>query len=153
MKRAAAPTSTVRPATPPLPADVVRLLQAGLRSRRPERKHRAIEACLAARAFADGFAKGADPERAYRRHVIGPHHEHWLCGYEAGQRAADQAAARYLREQLSPLACALHVDSPTPNAPSSDAPAPTTRPGRAGANRAPRAQPSPQLTLFSEALT
>jgi hypothetical protein len=85
---------------PPLPADVAQLLRSELRSRNASRKRLAMEACLAARAFAAGFARGADPERAYRRHVVGPHHEHWLCGYDAGQRAAEQAAQRYLRDQL-----------------------------------------------------
>ena len=86
----------------PLPADVVRLLRAALRSRNADHRRVAMDACLAARAFAAGFARGADPERAYRRHVVGAHHEHWLRGYDAGQRAAEQAAQSYLRDQLVP---------------------------------------------------
>ena len=66
----------------------------------PERRHDAIEAAHAARAFAAGFARGADPERMPRRHVVDVDHEHWLRGYEAGQRAADRAATRYLGYQL-----------------------------------------------------
>jgi hypothetical protein len=80
------------------------LLLAGLRSRNPARRHEAMEASLAARAFAAGFARGADPERTQRRHVVDVHHEHWLRGYEAGQRAADQAAMQYLGDQLRPRA-------------------------------------------------
>jgi hypothetical protein len=134
---------------PPLPTDVARLLLAGLRSRKPERKRLANEACLAARAFAAGFSRGADPERACRRHVIGAHHEHWLRGYDAGQRAAEQAAAGYLRDQLLPLTTAADVNTAASSAPAPDAAAPTSQPERARATCATRAEPPPQLTLFS----
>lgn len=138
---ASAPTTAPRPAFPALPADVARLLQAGLRSKKAECNQQAIEACLAARAFAAGFTRGADSERAHRRHVVGPHHEHWLRGYQAGLRAAEDAAARYLRDQLLP-------SSATPNAHAPSAAAPTPRPERARATRAIRAQPFRQLTLI-----
>jgi hypothetical protein len=82
---------------PPLPADVAQLLRSELGSRNENRERLAIKACLAVGAFASGFVRGADPERAYRRHVVGSHHEHWLRGYDAGQRAAEQAAQRYTR--------------------------------------------------------
>ncbi len=52
-----------RPATPPLPGDLVQQLNAGLRSRNADRKRASMEACLAARAFVAGFCRGADPER------------------------------------------------------------------------------------------
>ena len=139
------PATALRSAMPALPADVARVLLAGLRSSKPERKQGAIEACLAARAFAAGFARGADSERTGRRHVIGPHHEHWLRGYQAGQCASGPAAARYLRDQLLPSSAtpdAIAISS----APSAAAPAP--RPERARVTRAIRAQPSPQLTLL-----
>jgi hypothetical protein len=115
MRRATSKPIAPERVTPPLPADVARLLLGGLRSRNADRKRIAMEACLAARAFAAGFCRGADPERAYRRHVIGPHHEHWLRGYDAGQRAAEQAAVRYLRDQLLPPSATgiAHVSAPT----------------------------------------
>lgn len=143
-----APTTTRPPhVAPPLPADVVQLLRAGLRSRNADRRRVAMDACLAARAFAGGFARGADPERAYRRHVVGPHHEHWLCGYDAGQRAAEQAAQRYLRDQLVPPSTAT-CDACAPGVSTADTAAPIPRPERARAIRATRACLPPQLTLF-----
>jgi hypothetical protein len=60
-----------------------------------------MEACLAARAFAAGLCRGADPERACRGHVIGPHHEHWLAGYHAGLRAAEHATPRNATSAIS----------------------------------------------------
>src|SRR5215468_5168203 len=103
MKRATA-THAARPraAMPGLLPDLLRRISAGLHSPKPERKPAAIAALLAARAFAAGFARGADPLGATRRHTVDDHHEHWLAGHAAGQRAADDAAARYLRDRLLP---------------------------------------------------
>lgn len=139
---------TIRPphVAPPLPAEVAQLLRSELRSRNANRTRLAMEACLAARAFAAGFTRGADPERAYRRHVVGPHHEHWLRGYDAGQRAAEQAAQRYLRDQLVPPSTAAD-DARAPSA-STGAAVAIPRPQRARAIRATRACPPTQLTLF-----
>jgi hypothetical protein len=121
-----------------LPHDARSLLLASLRSRVPEQRRQAIEACLAARAFAAGFARGADPVRTRRRHIVDMDHEHWLRGYEAGQHAADHAAAQYLGDQLRPPGGALG---------SSAAPPCTPRPAAAPLTLR-RAQPTPQLTLF-----
>jgi hypothetical protein len=144
MKRSTS-TNTAKPrsAIPPLPSDLMRQLLARLRSSKPARKRHAIDACLASRAFALGFVCGADPERARRRHVVGPHHEHWLRGYDAGQRAAEHATTGYLRDQLL-------LPHATPNA-TSLAPrvaAPRPRTERAPAIHAARTQPSAQLTLL-----
>src|SRR5262249_27514894 len=130
----------VRPrhVAPPLPADVVQLLRAGLRSRNADRSRVAMNACLASRAFAAGFARGADPERTRRRHVVGSHHEHWLRGYEAGQRAAEQAAQWHLRDQLLPPSTTA-TDACAPIASAADAAASIPRPQRARATRAARA--------------
>src|SRR4051812_31827226 len=100
MKHATPRTAPPQRSKPPLPPDLARRVTAGLRSPKPERRRRAMAACLAARAFAAGFVQGADSERARRRHVADLHHEHWLRGYDAGQRAAAEAAARYLDDQL-----------------------------------------------------
>lgn len=63
---------------------------------------RTLRAHLAARAFADGFARGADPRRARRRHVVDPEtHAHWLCGYDAGRAAAAAAQGAFLEMQLA----------------------------------------------------
>ena len=140
-----------RHVAPPLAGDIVQLLRAGLRSRNADRRRVALEACLAARAFAAGFARGADPERAYRRHVVGPHHEHWLRGYDAGQRAAEQAAQRYLRDQLaSPSApgTVAPVSATASSASTAGTAAPIPRTPRARATCAMRACLPPQLTLF-----
>jgi hypothetical protein len=60
-----------------------------------------LRARLAARAFADGFARGADPRRARRRHVVDlDTHEHWLRGYDAGRVAAAAAESAYLDARL-----------------------------------------------------
>ena len=85
-----------------LPANLLQQLQLGLRSSAPDRQRAALDACGAAHAFAAGFASGADPERARRRHVLGANHEHWLAGYQAGQRAADDTTSAYLRTLLAP---------------------------------------------------
>ncbi len=62
----------------------------------------AIAAHLAARAYADGFARGADPRRAPRRHVVEPGtHVHWLRGFDDGRAAAEAAAAAYLALELA----------------------------------------------------
>ena len=117
---------------PPLPAELARRVTAGLRSPKPERRRQAMAACLAARAFAAGFVQGADSERARRRHVVDLHHEHWLRGYDAGQRAAAEAAARYLGDQLHAPGAALDARASVPSAPRSDAgprtPPPEARP-------------------------
>ncbi len=142
-----------RPATPPLPGDLVQQLNAGLRSRNADRKRASMEACLAARAFAAGFHRGADPERACRRHVIGPHHEHWLAGYHAGLHAAEHATQRYLRDQLQRPGTAPDRSEPAPAATGANAVAPTPHPARARASRTTRAPLLPQLTLFSSEVT
>jgi hypothetical protein len=153
MKHSTAKPITPRPATPPLPGDLVQQLNAGLRSRNADRKRAAMEACLAARAFAAGFCRGADPERACRRHVIGPHHEHWLAGYHAGLRAAEHATQHYLRDQLQPPGTTPDESAPAIAATDADAAAPTPRLPRARAPRTTRASLSPQLTLFSSEVT
>jgi hypothetical protein len=112
------------------------LLLAGLRSRNPARRHEAIEASLSARAFVAGFARGADPGRSRRRHVVDVHHAHWLRGYEAGRRAADQAATRFLGDQLRRRAGAPNGENAAITAP---------RPTPPAQRCAPLA---PQLTLF-----
>jgi hypothetical protein len=137
-------TPVSRSGLPPLPADVARRVLADLRSAKPERKRQAIEALLAARAFAAGFVQGADVERARRRHVVDPHHAHWLRGYDAGQRAAAGAAAHYLGDQLRTPRAALDAPAPTPSAPRSNAGPRTPRPS----TRAISAPFSPQLTLI-----
>jgi hypothetical protein len=128
-----------------LPPEIARRLLAGLRSPKPHRKQQAIEACLAARAFAAGFARGADTDGARRRHVVGSHHQDWLRGYDAGQRAADQAAARYLADQPLPPCVPRDARAPPSSARDSGATAPPARPERAHASHATRPQPSPQL--------
>jgi hypothetical protein len=148
MKRSTPRPITPRPATPPLPGDLVQQLNAGLRSRNADRKRAAMEACLAARAFAAGFCRGADPERACRRHVIGPHHEHWLAGYHAGLRAAEHATQRHLRDQLQRPGTTPDHSEPTIAATGTDAAAPTLHLPRARASRTTRAPLPPQLTLF-----
>ena len=147
MKHASTHTAVSRSSLPPLPPDVARRVLAGLRSPKPAHKRQAIEALLAARAFAAGFVQGADVERARQRHIVGPHHEHWLRGYDAGQRAAAEAAARYLADQLHDALNALNALNalaPPPTAPRSNARphAPRRR------TRAISAPPSPQLTLI-----
>jgi hypothetical protein len=133
-----------RSGLPPLPPEVTRRVLAGLRSATPARRRQAIEALLAARAFAAGFVQGADTERARRRHVVEPHHEHWLRGYHAGQRAAAEAAARYLGDQLHAAHAALDTPAPPPSAPRSNARPRAPRPR----TRAISAPASPQLTLI-----
>jgi hypothetical protein len=148
MKHSTVKPIAPRPATPPLPGDLVRQLNAGLRSRNADRKRAAMEACLAARAFAAGFCRGADPERACRRHVTGPHHEHWLAGYHAGLRAAEHATQRYLRDQLQSSGTPRDDSAPATAATDASAASPTPRPPRARASRTTRAPFPPQLTLF-----
>jgi hypothetical protein len=148
MRRTTPKPIAPRRVTPPLPADVAQLLVAGLRSRNASRKRVAMEACLAARAFAAGFSRGADPVRAYRRHVVGPHHEHWLCGYDAGQRAAEQAAVRYLRARLVPPSATGMTNASAPTATTVDAAAPIAFPHSERAIRTSRSPIKPQLTLF-----
>jgi hypothetical protein len=151
MKRAAPPTVSPRRSIPPLPVDLARRVTAGLRSPRPVRKQQTIDALLAARAFAAGFVQGADSERARQRHVADLDDEHWLRGYDAGQRAAAEATARYLGDQL------CRADPPgarpvTSSAPRAEVAARTPRFRRARAIRAVGALPSPQLTLLCEVL-
>lgn len=56
---------------------------------------------LAARAFAQGFANGADPTKRATRHTVDyATHLHWRAGFEAGRAAIDAAVARYRREAL-----------------------------------------------------
>jgi hypothetical protein len=151
MKHSPSRRMAPRSAAPPLPDDLVQQLNAGLRSRNADRKRAAMEACLAARAFAAGFCRGADPERACRRHVIGPHHEHWLAGYHAGLRAAEHATQRYLRDQLQPSSTppdASATATAAIGAIRADVASSTPGPPRARATRTTRAPFSPQLTLF-----
>lgn len=116
------------------------------RSRNPDRKRAAMEACLAARAFAAGFCRGADPERACRRHVIGAHHEHWLRGYHAGLRAAEHATQRYLRDQLQPSSTPPDASATATAAIGANRASSTPSPPRARATRTTRAPLPPQLT-------
>jgi hypothetical protein len=76
------------------------------------------------------------------------HREHWLRGYDAGQRAAAEAAVRYLGDQLRAPGAALDARASAPSAPRSDAEPRTPQPKRARAIHAIGAQPSPQLTLL-----
>jgi len=56
---------------------------------------------LAALAYADGYAHGADPERAGRRDVRDAEAAiHWRRGFEAGRRSAHAAAGDYCAAQL-----------------------------------------------------
>jgi len=56
---------------------------------------------LAAQAYADGYAHGADPERAGRRDVVGATAaDDWRRGFEAGRQAADEAERAYREAQL-----------------------------------------------------
>jgi hypothetical protein len=144
MKHATTHTAASRSGILPLPADIARRLLAGLRSREPERRREAMQALLAARTFAAGFVQGADVERARRRHVVDLLHEHWLRGYDAGQRAAAEAAARYLGDQLRAPTAALDARASPPSAPRAIAGPRTPRPNA----RATGAQASPQLTLI-----
>lgn len=148
MKHATPRTSSLQRSIPSLPADLARRVTAGLRSPTPERRRQTMAACLAARAFAAGFVQGADSERARRRHVVDLHHEHWLRGYDAGQRAAAEAAARYLADQLHAPGAALPARASVPSAPRSYAGPRTPPPKRARAIHAIGAQPTPQLTLL-----
>src|SRR5215468_5379324 len=115
MKRATA-THAARPraAMPGLPPDLLRRISAGLRSPKPERKQAAIAALLAARAFAAGFARGADPLGSTRRHIVDADHEHWRAGHAAGLLAAADAAARYLRDRLPPASSAHDASTLAP---------------------------------------
>lgn len=148
MKHATPRTSPPQRAMSPLPVDLARRVTAGLRSPKPERRRQAMAACLAARAFTAGFVQGADSEHARRRHVVDQHHEHWLRGYDAGQRAAAEAAARYLADQLHAPGATLDARAPVPRASGSDAGPRTSPPKRARAIHAIGAQPAPQLTLL-----
>jgi len=60
-----------------------------------------IAAHMAARAYADGFAAGADL-RARRRHAgDAATHAHWRRGFDAGRRAVESAERAYLDVQLA----------------------------------------------------
>lgn len=62
----------------------------------------AMARALALRAFAEGFAAGADPDRAKRRRVSGQaNEEHWRRGYNEGREAAKAAEERFKDEQRS----------------------------------------------------
>src|SRR5262245_18934173 len=57
---------------------------------------RAVLRALAVRAFTQGFADGADPRRAVRRHAVDPHtHDQWRKGFEAGRDAIVAAERAY----------------------------------------------------------
>ncbi len=54
---------------------------------------------IAVRAYAKGFAIGADPLSLAKRHVVEPAtHKHWQAGFEAGRRAVEQASGGYRQE-------------------------------------------------------
>lgn len=73
-----------------------------------------LAAHLAARAYADGFARGADPRRARRRHIVDPAtHAHWRRGFDAGRSAAEAAELAYLEDQLAAPAELLALPSPS----------------------------------------
>lgn len=57
---------------------------------------------LGLRAFRDGFAVGADPRRAARRHIVEPEtHVHWRAGFEAGRAAIEQAVEQYQQRRAA----------------------------------------------------
>jgi hypothetical protein len=60
-----------------------------------------LAARFAVLAYADGFAHGADPERAERADVVDARAAaDWRRGFEAGQRAAAVAATAYRTARL-----------------------------------------------------
>lgn len=79
----------------------VNRMRVALRSSNPNTRRLALDAQLAARAFAQGFLCGADQAHARRRHEVDPFHAHWRLGFEAGRRAAELATMAYLADQLS----------------------------------------------------
>jgi hypothetical protein len=95
------------------PSATLQLLRGALRSRDPQRKALALDSRLAARTFAAGFARGADPDRARRRQIKRPNHQHWQRGYDAGRRAAEAAEAEYLHAQLTPPGIVSEVSATT----------------------------------------
>jgi hypothetical protein len=55
------------------------------------------------RAFEDGFARGADPLRARKRHAVDPStHDSWRRGFDAGRAAAALAAKAFKIELTRP---------------------------------------------------
>lgn len=61
-----------------------------------------IVTLLAVRAFGQGFLAGADPRRAFRRHIVdGATHEHWRKGFDAGRDAIYVAEQSYGRQLVS----------------------------------------------------
>lgn len=67
-------------------------------SRKNSRRKKAVnlDVALALRAFGLGFAAGADPRTALRRHAVeAATHEHWRRGFEAGRDAVATAEHRY----------------------------------------------------------
>jgi hypothetical protein len=60
-----------------------------------------LEAWMASKAYAEGFARGADPKRYRRRHTVDPRtHEHFRRGHEDGVRAAEAAERSYFAARL-----------------------------------------------------
>lgn len=61
---------------------------------------RRLTVAVAKRAFAEGFARGADPDRARKRHVVNPAtHAHWMAGHAAGEAAAREELDEYVRNE------------------------------------------------------
>jgi len=66
---------------------------------------RVIDAHVAARAYAEGFARGADARARRQAAVVEPAtHAHWWRGYEEGRRAIDAAERAYFEELLRDVA-------------------------------------------------
>ena len=59
-----------------------------------------VKIALAKRAFAEGFARGADPDRMNKRHTVNPAtHHHYKAGHDAATKAAAEALDEYVRNE------------------------------------------------------
>lgn len=59
-----------------------------------------LSIALIKRAFSEGFARAADPDRAHKRHAIKPLTDpYWRAGFKAGLRAATEALEEYVRNE------------------------------------------------------
>jgi hypothetical protein len=58
-----------------------------------------IDQQLQLRGFEQGFADGANPLRARKRHSVDPNtHQSWRTGFEKGRAAAEEAAKAFRSE-------------------------------------------------------